>query len=192
MATEKHYRTWIRPHPRYSESAQKDGAKGQVYVAGKHVTLASFIKSTRPGDVVWVQWLFLLAEPRSRKNKKPLVGLRATIKTIEARGATIEEWGSGNVRMLAKSADRDDMTYEAVEMIRASGRAAGLRKTGRPKRVIPKDQLDTMERAWFSYRNPTNEAAVNDCRAHGIKRVSIPMLWRLFGPSGRVAKRPRA
>lgn len=191
MSTNKSIRTYIRPTKEFPESVQRAGATGaEIYVESKREKLADFIQHLRRGDIAEVQWLYLLAAPRSKSNPRPAWGLKKTMKAIAEAGAVIVEWGSGKRLRSNRAGDVAEMLFRAHKMITTSGRSQAVTgRAGRPRRAFTPDQLDYMKRQWLSTRNRTNMAAVNKIREHGIKGVDANTLYRLFGPSGRAELR---
>ena len=77
----------------------------------------------------------------------------------------------------------------AYEMIATSGRgrksaANGRLSKGRPRKQYEPDQLESMERIWFSRRYKTRDEAINAIRAKGIK-IKRGWLYTHFGSPDR-------
>lgn len=182
----RHFRTWIRPHPLHSEASQRAGAKGEVYVKGKHIDLAKFAGALRPDEAACVEWLFLLAEPRTKTNKRPLWSLWRAMDSIEEdRGVPIVEWGSGRELWSNRRKDRDIMVRRAIDMLRHAGRVAiGEKSRGRPPRPRTREELRIMETEYVSKRNKSIDVALVKIAAAGIKNVTKSELYKRFG--GRI------
>jgi hypothetical protein len=78
---------------------------------------------------------------------------------------------------------RELMVREAIEKL-ARTRVHSDRK-GRPPRKWTQEELETIEWHWRSLGHETNEEAIAAMRAEGIKRISVSIVSKRFGPSGR-------
>lgn len=123
--TVNYFRTYIRPHLLHSEASQGVGAKGSIYVEGKgNHALPKLVKALRSDEAARIEWLFLLAEPRTEANPRPLWSLWRNMDAIEDKGIPIVEWGSGRELWSNWRKDRDIMVRTAIDMLRRAGRVA--------------------------------------------------------------------
>ena len=192
--TVRHFRTYIRPHALHSEASQRVGAKGEIYTEGKgnHI-LSKLIKALRPDEAVRVEWLFLLAEPRTDANPRPLWSLWRNMDAIEhpekGIGVPIVEWGSGKELWSNRRKDRDIMVRNAIDMLRRAGRVAiGKKSQGRPPKQREPEELRIMELEYLNVRNKSKDEVLVKLKARGIKNVTAAELYNRFG-GRRVGKR---
>lgn len=184
------HRGYIRPLPRYTRAAQEAALSllcGVIYVEGEgSETLDEAVRSLRRGDVLVVQHMHLLAEPKRTTADKPRASLWSAIEAIETKGASILEADTGRSSLVR--GQRDGMIADAIETLTRSGRAlsrrkaqANGRKGGRPPIEWTEAQIEQARRAWFDLRHPTNAAAL---RA-SPKGWTMARSYRTFGASGR-------
>lgn len=188
--TAQHFRTFVRPHPLHSEASQRVGAKGEVYTEGKgnHV-LGKLVQVLRADEAVYIEWLFLLAEPQTEANPRPLWSLWRNMDAIEhpegKPGVPIVEWGSGKELWSNRRRDRDIMTRNAIEMLRHAGRVMNGKKShGRPQKPREPEELRIMELEYVSKRNKSIDTVLVKIKARGIKHVTRSELYKRFG--GRI------
>jgi len=171
--------------PSYSEAWQNERLTGEVYTEGKE-GFDALLRSIRKGSIVEVVECFLLAPTTGKPCKRRKV-LLARLEAIKARkGILVEQWSgykSNNFKQYAR------MLLRAYEMIATSGRgrksaANGRLSKGRPRKQYETDQLELMERIWFSRRYKTRDDAINAIRAKGIK-VKRGWLYTHFGVPDR-------
>ena len=188
--TVNYFRTYIRPHPLHSEATQLVGAKGAIYTEdkGNHV-FPRLVKALRPDEAARVEWLFLLAEPRTEANPRPLWSLWHNMDAIEhpkdKPGVPIVEWGSGRELWSNRRKDRDIMIRNAIEMLRRAGRVAiGKKSHGRPPKQRTPEELRIMELEYLSKRNKSNDEVLVKLKARGLEGVTRGELYNRFG--GRI------
>lgn len=134
------------------------------------------------GDVIVVTDLWVIADPARRTVKG---GMRQSMieRRAEARqrGASIFELSSGASTLHADEAD--DMLSRSLDAL-ANTRA--MSKTiGRPPKVYSDHEQTIMRLHWHALRkHPTNRDAIAAMASDGV-RVSVQMVTRLLGPSGR-------
>lgn len=178
---------YVRPLARFAASGQEATliAYGvdpvRICIGGKHDgTLASCIQILRPGDVLAVRHMHLLAPAKSGTNDKPRRALWATLKAIEAKKASVYEVSTA--RSSLNRDERDGMLADAIEALTHAGRSP--RKghlPGRPAFTYSEKQIDQARRAWFDLRHRTNSDAI---RA-SPKGWTVQRSYDEFGPSGR-------
>ena len=140
----------------------------------------------RPDEAVWIKWLFLLAEPLTDDNPRPLWSLWRNMDAIEhpkdKPGVPIVEWGSGSELWSNRRKDRDEMCRRAVDMLRHAGRVAiGKKSHGRPAKYREPEELRIMELEYVSKRNKSIDRALVKIKTAGIKNVTRAELYKRFG-----------
>lgn len=144
--------------PRYPEASQRkamDAHSIKAVAEGGRAGLvrAEFIRMVRPGTVVAVLHLHLLADPKCKRKKG---GMRAdlykAIDAIEKRGGTIWELYTG--LRTDNREGRDAMTRAAVETL-ARGRHKTERsdKRGRPSADFTAQQLKDAKAIWRNVKD---------------------------------------
>jgi hypothetical protein len=190
----------IRPLPRHKELRQRaalvaDGAS-LLYVIGKDGVTGwrDVAKQRRAGDVVRVEWLSLLAEPKSAAVPMPAMDLRDAIEELEKRGCVIRETSTGLTT--ADPVQRKQMIDTAVrslgfgralpsDVARAIGAKRGRRdRDWTPWRAIIEHEWDAVR------RNPTRKDALAAMVARGApKDISLTAVHRALvkwrGDGGR-------
>lgn len=193
----------IRPIGRHMEERQRtalmaDGAL-HIYVIGKdgYGGWRDIVRSRRAGDVVRVEWLSLLAEPRSKETPMPAMDLRDAIEEFEKRGCILRETSTG--RTTAEPAQRKAMIADAVrslgfgralpsDVARAIGAKAGRRRRDWTQwRAIIEAEWDAVR------RNPTRKDALAAMVKRGApKDISLSAVHRALkawrGDGGRQPK----
>lgn len=158
---------YVRPLPRFAASGQEAAlyAYGvepvRTFVEGRNgETLEACIKALRPGNVLAVRHLHLLAPPKLRTDDKPRRELWAAVREIEARGASFAEVSSH--RSSLNRDERDAMIADAIEALTHAGRSSRKRgsQPGRPPIEFTDAQIDKARRAWFDIRHKTNSDAI--------------------------------
>jgi hypothetical protein len=178
---------YVRPLARFAASGQETTliAYGveprRVCVEGRgEGTLASCIQILRPGNVLAVRHMHLLAPAKSSNNDKPRRALWAALKAVEDKKASVYEVSTA--RSSLNKDERDAMLADAIEALTHAGRSP--RKghlPGRPAFTYSEKQIDQARRAWFDLRHRTNSDAIR----------ASPVGWTAqrsydeFGPSGR-------
>jgi hypothetical protein len=175
-------RTLIRPHPRHSEAVQQEAASGDTrYVIGKRQqTRDAFLKALRPGDVVEVYYLFLLAEPQGRATYNDL---HDTLSQLDASGVRFI-WESGTGRSSECPRMRELMVRVATDMIRSGGRRPRYDWTPLPMGRRPKmtpAQREIAERAWWDRRFRTKQQVQDYLSTEHRIEISHNRLFKLFG-----------
>jgi hypothetical protein len=179
---------YIRPLPRFASSGQQEAllAYGvhpdRICVEGHNgETLDGCIRLLRPGDVLAVRHLHLLAPPKLRTVDKPRRDLWAAVREIEARGASIFEVSAH--RSSLKRDERDAMIADAIEALTHAGRSPrkGRPQPGRPPLEFSEKEVEQARRAWFDIRHRTNDDALRASPKGWTKQRS----YDEFGPSGR-------
>lgn len=187
-------RTYVNPKPGKPPKFTADWQR-EVMPTGPNVTeyletpkLKTFdglLGSIRPGSVVVVRRLFLLApwagSPTIRKRT-----MAKRVDAIKARGGTILEAETGR---RSDSGVCAQMIADGIADIASGGRRNVTGKMGRPSIGYTEDQLDAMERIWHSRRYPTTKAAWEAISASGI-RVTRSWLYNRFGKPGEGKEPP--
>jgi DNA invertase Pin-like site-specific DNA recombinase len=109
------------------------------------------------------------------------------VDAIKERGGAVLE---------AETQLRSDVKGQCAQMlmggyedVATAGRGVAKGRTGRPAREFSKEQLEAMQRIWFSRRYRTRNEAVVALQALGI-RASSAWLYQKFGPPDRKAESP--
>jgi hypothetical protein len=184
-ATAKGY---VQALPRSTAEAQERALRAagfeRIVVEGKNETRADLIEMLRPGDVVGVTQMHVLAKKKTSNHDIPRDSLKAAIKEITEKRATIYETATG---LHSKDpASRDEMIFAAFEHIASAGRSAagkrnGGKSLGRPGRNWTEEQLKAMDEHWFSLKHRSNETAVRAINKLPIFKknsVSVNDVWR--------------
>jgi len=163
--------------PSYGAAWQAERLTGEVYTDWD-----ALLRSVRPGSIVEVAEGFLLA-PVTGKPARRRDALLERIDAVKARKGVLHEVSTGHRSNNRSQCNR--MLLRAYEMIATSGRgrksaANGRLSKGRPRKLYEPDQLELMERIWFSRRYKTRDEAINAIRAKGIK-VKRGWLYTHFG-----------
>jgi hypothetical protein len=169
--------------PRYAEAAQRKamGAHSIRYVqeGGKHGNGSrdALLRMVRPGTVVAILHLHLLADPKSkRKRGGTRADLWSCIDAIENKGGTFWELYTG-LRSDNREG-RDRMTREAVETLaRGRHKTRASDKRGRPAKTWPENVLAKNKAAWESRKYKTWAEA----EAHFIGGMEARDAWKLWG-----------
>lgn len=167
--------------PRYGGTWQSERLTGEVYTEWD-----ALLRSVRPGSIVEVVEGFLLA-PVTGKPARRRDTLLERVDAVKAKKGILHEVSTGHRSNNRSQCNR--MLLRAYEMIATSGRgrksaANGALSKGRPRKKYEPDQIETMERIWFSRRYKTCDEAINAIRAKGI-RVKRGWLYTRFGPPDR-------
>lgn len=184
---------YVRPLPRLKQQGQEKALREfgvdehRLMVEGRDKeNLEKLTAMLRPGDVVAVTRLHLLAPPRTKTSDKPRRQLWAAIRAISDRKATIIEVETG--RSSAVLAERDDMVADAIEALTRAGRSQRKGGNGRPPVQFTDAQIEFALRTWYDLRIPTNEAAFAIIHRR-IPKWSRSRCYKWkekgFGPSGR-------
>jgi hypothetical protein len=166
---------YVQAVPRSTAEAQERALRAfgveRIVIEGKSETRADLIEMLRPGDVVVVTRMHVLAKKKTSNKDVPRDSLKAGVKAITEKGATIYEVDTG---LHSKDpVSRDEMIFTAFEHLASAGRSAagkrnGRKALGRPGKVWTEDQLKAMDEHWFSLKHRSNETAV-----HAINRLPI-------------------
>ena len=178
-------RSWCHPiKPSFGEAAQRDRLTGEIYLFDRRRDQRkAMIQSIRPGSVIEVVELFLLAKPDggTAARRRDLV---AAVDKIEAAGGRIRELSTGDETPGAKSR----MLLRAYEMLGRAGRSLrsavnGAKSSGRPRKDFTPEQMAAMEQIWHSRRYSTRKDAFAAIEALGFK-VRRGWLYARFGKPG--------
>lgn len=189
-------RPWKPGHPeaRQLDALRSAGADPILTIPDECPTWRDAIRVVRRGDVVLIQFLQLIAEPKSAKVRHPAMDMRDAIEAIEGRGASLTEVGTG--RSTADVKQRAAMIADAAkslgaggrslssEQARANGAAAGDRR-GRPKASFTKAEVEAARRVWESRKVATWQ----DAASLLPKGFTVYRAAKLFGPRERKTKR---
>lgn len=165
--------------PRYMAQAQQDAmaengvTKFVVDGSRKDATIRNdFIRCIRPGTVVAIRHLFLLARPGGGRKD-----LWKAFDEIEARGGVIWELYTG--RKTSNKSERDKMMREAIDAL-AKGRhkRSGSDKRGRPSKSFTDAEVRQAHAAWHSRKLKT-WAQVQEKLPAGF---SLNRAFKLWGP----------
>lgn len=181
---------YVRHLPRFTASGQEATllaygvAPNRIFVEGRGgETLEACIRLLRPGNVLAVRHMHLLAPPKTSTNDKPRRALWAAISAIEDRNASVYEVSTA--RSSLNRIERDGMLADAIEALTHAGRSP--RKghlPGRPAFEFTEKQIDQARRAWFDIRHRTNSDAIR-ASPNGW---TVQRSYDEFGPSGRGKK----
>lgn len=186
-------RPWKGSHPEARQAAAltKWGAE-VVFTLGtaEAPTWREAVRLVRPGDVVGLEWLQLLPEPRGPKNRHPAMDGRDAIEEVERRGGSIVEIGSKRTTADPKQRRQliEDMARSvgaggrslSSEQARANGEKAGSKRGRRP--AVFDDAKKKQARAiWESRRVLTWKDAAALLRPLGY---STARAHKEFGPRG--------
>lgn len=177
---------FVRPlPPRYTEAAQRaamqqHGIDRIIQEGGRKAfqTREELIRLARPGDVIAVHHLHLLADPtRKRKRGGTRADLWKAIDEIEARGCILWELYTG-LRSDTKEG-RDRMTREAVDTLaRGRHKTRATDKRGRPPKEFTEAEWAKAELAW----NSRKLKRWADVQAKLPKGMTLKRAWQKFGP----------
>jgi hypothetical protein len=181
MSTKSYIVGFLRQHPRHKISEQEVWLK-EAGALKLYSDLELCIRQRRPGDVVAVTHAHLLSEPKDRRKKGgPRQSLYSALDGFKAKKTVV--WEVSTNRRTDDADQRELMVREAIEKL-ARTRVHSDRK-GRPPRKWTQEELETIEWHWRSLGHETNEEAIAAMRAEGIKRISVSIVSKRFGPSGR-------
>lgn len=193
-------RPWKGSHPEARQAAAlaKWGAEVVLTIGTAEApTWREVVRLVRPGDVVGIEWLQLLPEPRGPKNRHPAMDGRDAIEEVERRGGSIVEIGS--TRSTADPKQRrqliEDMARSvgaggrslSSEQARANGAKAGS-KRGRPKATFADTVTAKAENIWYSRKVATWDAAEKLLEPLGYTTARA---YKEFGPRGGSQKSKR-
>lgn len=173
----------IRAHPRLKEQGQRsrlnsDGCRVVMVLGSKPKQYArdDLERLVRPGTVVKLVHLFLLAEPRARRRPGGWRGdLLKTMGRIEKRGGVIKDVHTGMTT--SDPEHRYAMVALAVEQLSKNGRSVGLRmRKGRIARVFTPEEMKQAQDAWESRKLKT-WAAVREKLPKGFSLARAYKLW---------------
>jgi hypothetical protein len=183
-------RNYINPQPKGKFTAAWQAEylpDGETYTEDKSGrVIDAVLRSVREGAIVRVRRLFCLAPwvgtPRKRRRR-----MAELVDAIKERGGAVLE---------AETQLRSDVKGQCAQMlmggyedVATAGRGVAKGRTGRPAREFSKEQLEAMQRIWFSRRYRTRNEAVVALQALGI-RASSAWLYQKFGPPDRKAESP--
>jgi hypothetical protein len=153
--------------------------------AGKGHELADVLRIIRPGTVVQLMYVFLLAESRSQPGKHGKMR-RATfdkaLAAVEGRKGIVKDMLTG--LSTETSAQRGALKALAYDQIARSNRGLnsaenGARSRGRPSRWSdPKDRQIIWDE-WHSIAHPTNTDAADEASRRMGKRISHYVMWKV-------------
>lgn len=155
-----------------------------VYVVGQDgcKTWHDCVRARRSGDVVLLEAVSLIAEPKSKLVPYPAMDMRDAADEIDRRGAVIIE--ACTMRSTAKPDDRKAMFLDGAKAL-GQGRALpshvarenGKRGGRRPK-VFTDAEMAKARAVWDSRKYKTYKEAAE----HLPKGFSWARAYRLFGP----------
>jgi hypothetical protein len=188
MSSRPDIRNYVNPQPKgkFTAAWQVEYLPdGETYTEDKSGRVIDVLmKSIRPGAVVRVRRLFCLAPwlgtPRQRRKR-----MAQLVDAIKEHGGAVLE---------AETQLRSDVKGQCAQMlmggyedIASAGRGLSKGKLGRPAREFSKEQMEAMQRIWFSRRYRTRAEAVAAIQSLGI-RVTGPWLYQKFGKPDRAAQ----
>lgn len=193
MSTKKFIAGYVREVPGRLTAATQKRALDAVgcdllYMEGKiENALALLIRQRRPGDIVAVYELRVIADPKSARK---LGGLRASLfasmDAIEDKGASF--WEVSTDLRSTDLRQRDRMIRNAVNRI---ARSRTGRPAGRPTREFSAAELDIMRRHWTSLKHASNADAVKAMLAEGMRDLTPSIVAKRLGSSGRAKLKPK-
>lgn len=180
MPIQQDVRSYLNPlKPSWGEEGQREKLTGEIYLPEQRDAL---IRSIRQNSVVEVVETFLLANTtgRSDKRKRDLLQI---VDAIEERGGIIRETATGHQSNIPKQWRL--MQARAFDLITSSARGKnsavnGKLSAGRPRKQYSSEQLQLMEKVWFSRRFKTIPERMSYLATQGIK-VRRSWLYSKFG-----------
>ncbi len=193
-------RPWKGSHPekRQADALEKWGAEVAFTLGTAEApTWREVVRLVRPGDVVGIEWLQLLPEPRGPKNRHPAMDGRDAIEEVERRGGSIVEIGS--TRTTADPKQRRQLIEDMARSVGAGGRSLSSEqarvngakagsKRGRPKATFADTVTAKAENIWHSRKVATWADAEKLLRPLGY---STARAHKEFGPRGGSQKSKR-
>lgn len=169
--------------PRYTEAGQRKALDAHsidrrvIEGRGNSGTRQDLVRMVRPGTVVAVQHLFLLADPKRKHGRG---GMRAdlwrVVDEIEKRGGVLWELYTG-LRSDTREG-RDAMTRAAVESLaRGRHKTSAADKRGRPAKTWTENVLTKNGAVWEGRKFKTWD----DAEAHFIGGMTAREAWALWG-----------
>lgn len=172
---------------------REEGCRSVVEAKGKS-WWATVLRLVRPGTVVKVQRLHLLANPAAlRKPGGKYADLIRRIDAIEAKGGIVMDVDRG--WMSSRNRDKNAMLEAASISLKLGSREPTGRKAGRPTAGEALEKYRSVIQAeWHSRKHATNRQAVAAMLARGVpSTVNENIVWRAMkqwtgnGSSGRAA-----
>lgn len=170
---------------------QDEGCRSIVEATGK-AWWATVLRLVRPGTLVKVQRIHLLAAPEAqRRPGGKYADLIRRIDAIEAKGGSVMDVDRGWIS--SRNRDKNAMLEAAMVSIKQASREPNGRKAGRPlaSEALAKWR-PVIEAEWHSRKHPTNRDAVAAMIARGVPTtVTENIVWRAMkqwtnsGSSGR-------
>jgi hypothetical protein len=168
---------FIRPHARIGEKVQRSAliADGCRAILDDRVALE---RMARPGTVVKVRHLFLLADPKSRRKQG---GWRKDLLTcmgrLEKKGAIIKDVSSG--LSTANPEHRYLLVEGAIKALASNGRTVHLEKkrSGRRPMVFSTDDNNKAEKVWLNVKRYPTEAEAQTAMPEGFSTSRARKLW---------------
>lgn len=169
--------------PRYTEAGQRTAlavkeVNTRCVLDLGNTTREELLRMTRPGTVIAILHLHLLADPKRKRQKG---GMRAdlweALDLIEKKGGVVWELYTGLKTSTREG--RDMMTREAVETL-ARGRHKTERsdKRGRPEKKFTDAEWTQAKTAWDSRKLKRWV----DVKAKLPKGMTLKRAWAKFGP----------
>lgn len=191
-------RPWKPGHPEARQLAalRAAGADQVLTIPDECATWRDAVRLVRKGDAVLIEWLQLIAEPKSARVRHPAMDMRDALEAIEARGGVLLEVGTGRRSDDAKQ--RAAMIADAARSLGAGGRSlsseqaringaqAGT-KRGRPKASFTEAEIEAARKVWESRKVATWE----DAAALLPKGFTVYRAAKMFGPRGAGERKPR-
>ncbi len=159
-------RPWKPGHPeaRQLAAVREWGADVVLTIPDECSTWRDAMRLVRKDDVTGIEWLQLLAEPKSAKVRHPAMDMRDAIEAIEERGGVLVEIGTG--RSTADKAQRAAMITDAARSLGAGGRSLSSEqaringaqagsKRGRPRDPRADANKEAAAKIWHSRKVAT-------------------------------------
>lgn len=148
MSEKLDIRSYLNPHPRFLEGAQRAKLTGELYLEDRTGrVIDSLIASVRKGSIVEVVETFLLAPTKGRADRRRRI-LAERVEAIRDRGGCLWELHTG----WRSKGQLPRMLVRAYEQIAHSGRVRKGDRPGRTAREVSSHERLVMEAVWNSRR----------------------------------------
>jgi hypothetical protein len=184
MSSKKHYVVgFLREHPRHARGPQ-EAALGAAGAGQVYTSVPLLLRHVREGDAVAITHAHLLAEPEAQAGTLR-DSFRSALDRIHKREAHVWELSTGL---------RTNNPKQCILIERAAtdalARSRVYSRNGRP----PRDWSDKaenirIESLWRNLKYRTNRDAVAAMKVEGIENVSVSVVSKRFGPSGRAERK---
>src|SRR5689334_16378913 len=178
----------VRQHRRVSakgqrEALEEDGCRVILEIGdrrGKQHKREDIERLVRPGSVVKLLHVFLLADPSKARSSGKRKDLLDTMARIEKRGGTIKDVASGLIT--SEPDKRYAMIALATDQLARDGKGLRSRnrnyqRLGRPVRVWTPEEWRDAKHAWENRKLKTWA----DVKAMLPEGMSLSRAWRAFG-----------